>query len=51
MATFCVALPLSNGVGALICGALVQSIRFFGCISFRPYGFAAAGLLFTFRHT
>jgi MFS family permease len=29
MATFSVALPLSNGVGALICGGLVQSMGFF----------------------
>jgi MFS family permease len=29
MATFSVALPLSNGVGALICGGLVQWIGFF----------------------
>jgi MFS family permease len=29
MATFSVALPLSNGIGALICGALVQWVGFF----------------------
>jgi MFS family permease len=29
MATFSVALPLSNGVGALICGSLVESFGFF----------------------
>ena len=29
MATFSIALPLSNGIGALICGALIQSVGFF----------------------
>lgn len=29
MATFSVALPLSNGVGALVCGSLVQGFGFF----------------------
>ena len=29
MATFSIALPLSNGVGALICGSLVQWVGFF----------------------
>ena len=29
MATFSIALPLSNGVGALICGSLVQWFGFF----------------------
>jgi MFS family permease len=29
MATFSVALPLSNGVGALVCGGLVQWVGFF----------------------
>ena len=29
MATFSVALPLSNGVGALICGSLVESFGYF----------------------
>jgi MFS family permease len=29
MATFSVALPLSNGVGALICGGLIQWVGFF----------------------
>jgi predicted MFS family arabinose efflux permease len=34
MATFSVALPLSNGVGALICGSLVESrLDIFGCTS------------------
>jgi predicted MFS family arabinose efflux permease len=28
MATFSIALPLSNGVGALICGSLVQGFGF-----------------------
>jgi len=46
MATFSVALPLSNGVGALICGGLVQWLGFFwmyllvACI-------AAGGLIVT----
>ena len=46
MATFSIALPLSNGVGALICGSLVQSFGFFwmylvaACI-------AAGGLMVT----
>jgi MFS family permease len=46
MATFSIALPLSNGVGALICGGLVQWIGYFwmylalGCV-------AAAGLIIT----
>ena len=29
MATFSIALPLSNGMGALICGSLVQWLGFF----------------------
>jgi MFS transporter, DHA1 family, multidrug resistance protein len=29
MATFSIALPLSNGVGALICGSLLQGFGFF----------------------
>ena len=29
MATFSIALPLSNGIGALICGSLVQWFGFF----------------------
>ncbi|MGH7930379.1 MAG: MFS transporter, partial [Candidatus Binatia bacterium] len=29
MATFSVALPLSNGVGALLCGSLVQWVGYF----------------------
>jgi predicted MFS family arabinose efflux permease len=46
MATFSIALPLSNGVGALICGGLVQWIGYFwmylalACV-------AAAGLIVT----
>jgi predicted MFS family arabinose efflux permease len=46
MATFSIALPLSNGVGALICGGLVQWIGYFwmylvlACI-------AAGGLIVT----
>ncbi len=29
MATFSVALPLSNGVGALLCGSLIQAVGYF----------------------
>jgi hypothetical protein len=29
MATFSVALPLSNGVGALLCGSLAQGLGFY----------------------
>jgi MFS family permease len=36
MATFSIALPLSNGVGALICGGLVSGLAIFGCISCLP---------------
>jgi MFS family permease len=46
MATFSVALPLSNGVGALICGALVQSTGFFW-MYLSIAGIAAGGLLVT----
>ena len=46
MATFSIALPLSNGVGALVCGGLVETVGYFwmylvlGCI-------AAGGLAVT----
>jgi MFS family permease len=46
MATFSIALPLSNGLGALVCGALVQWLGYFwmylvlACI-------AAGGLIVT----
>ncbi len=46
MATFSVALPLSNGVGALICGGLVQWVGFFW-MYIAAASFAAAGLLVT----
>lgn len=46
MATFSVALPLSNGVGALICGALIQSVGFFWTYLLTA-GIAAGGLWVT----
>jgi MFS family permease len=46
MATFSIALPLSNGVGALICGSLVQSVGFFW-MYLAAAGIAAGGLLIT----
>jgi MFS family permease len=46
MATFSVALPLSNGVGALICGSLVQWFGFFWMYAIGA-AIAAAGLLIT----
>jgi len=46
MATFSIALPLSNGVGALICGSLVQWIGFFG-MYLTAAGMAAGGLMIT----
>ena len=46
MATFSVALPLSNGVGALICGGLVQSLGFFW-MYLTTAGIAGGGLLLT----
>jgi MFS family permease len=46
MATFSIALPLSNGVGALICGSLVQWIGFFG-MYLTAAGIAAGGLMIT----
>jgi predicted MFS family arabinose efflux permease len=46
MATFSVALPLSNGVGALLCGSLVQWFGFFW-MYVASAGLAAVGLLIT----
>ena len=46
MATFSVALPLSNGVGALLCGILVQWVGFFWMYIIAG-AVAAAGLLLT----
>lgn len=46
MATFSIALPLSNGVGALICGSLVQSLGFFW-MYIAAAAIAAGGLLVT----
>jgi MFS family permease len=46
MATFSVALPLSNGIGALICGGLVQWVGFFW-MYVTVAVFAGAGLLVT----
>jgi MFS family permease len=49
MATFSIALPLSNGVGALICGSLVQWGGFF-LMYFVSALIAAAGLFVTFAN-
>jgi MFS family permease len=46
MATFSIALPLSNGVGALICGSLLQWVGFFW-MYVAGSTFAAAGLAIT----
>ena len=46
MATFSIALPLSNGVGALLCGSLVQGFGFFWMYAISA-AIAAAGLLVT----
>jgi MFS family permease len=46
MATFSVALPLSNGVGALVCGSLIQWVGFFWMYAIGA-AIAAAGLLIT----
>jgi hypothetical protein len=46
MATFSVALPLSNGVGALICGGLIESVGFFWMYLLIA-GVAGGGLLIT----
>ena len=49
MATFSIALPLSNGVGALICGSLVQWAGFFW-MYVAASTFAAVGLAITVAH-
>jgi predicted MFS family arabinose efflux permease len=46
MATFSVALPLSNGVGALICGSLVESFGYFWMYLVAA-SIAAGGLMVT----
>jgi hypothetical protein len=46
MATFSIALPLSNGVGALLCGSLVQWARFFWMYAIYA-NIAVGGLLIT----
>ena len=46
MATFSVALPLSNGVGALLCGSLVQWAGFFWMYAIGA-AIAAGGLVIT----
>ncbi len=46
MATFSVALPLSNGIGALICGSVVQGLGFFW-MYLAGAAFAAVGLIIT----
>ena len=46
MATFSIALPLSNGVGALICGSLVQWFGFFWMYLWAS-SIAAGGLMIT----
>ncbi len=44
LGTFSIALPLSNGIGALLCGGLVQWSGFFG-MYLAMAGIAAAGLM------
>ena len=46
MATFSIALPLSNGVGALLCGSLVQWFGFFWMYAIGA-AIAASGLVIT----
>jgi len=46
MATFSIALPLSNGIGALLCGSLVQWFGFFWMYAIGA-AIAAGGLLIT----
>jgi MFS family permease len=46
MATFSIALPLSNGVGAMICGSVVQWFGF-SWMYLAGAGFAAVGLIVT----
>jgi MFS family permease len=49
MATFSIALPLSNGVGALICGSIVQWFGF-PWMYLAGAAFAAIGLIITFAN-
>jgi MFS family permease len=49
MGTFSISLPLSNGVGALVCGSLVQWFGFFW-MYLAVAGFAVAGLVVTFAN-
>ena len=49
MATFSIALPLSNGVGAMICGSIVQWFGFFS-MYLAGATFAAIGLIITFAN-
>jgi MFS family permease len=46
MATFSVALPLSNGIGALICGGLLEGLGFFW-MYYAAAGIASGGLMMT----
>ena len=46
MGTFSIALPLSNGIGALVCGSLVQWFGYFS-MYLALAAFAAGGLLIT----
>jgi MFS family permease len=49
MGTFSISLPLSNGVGALVCGSLVQWLGFFW-MYLVVAGFAVGGLMVTFAN-
>jgi hypothetical protein len=49
MATFSVALPLSNGVGALLCGSLVEWIGFYW-MYVALAGIAGGGLMITLKN-
>jgi MFS family permease len=49
MGTFSISLPLSNGVGALVCGSVLQWFGFFW-MYLALAGFAAAGLAVTFAN-
>jgi MFS family permease len=46
MATFSVALPLSNGIGALVCGGLLQGLGFFW-MYYAVAAIASGGLMIT----
>jgi MFS family permease len=46
MATFSVALPLSNGLGALVCGGLLQGLGFFW-MYYAVAAIASGGLMIT----